>query len=330
MIGLDIGSYSIKAVELQGNDSALTLKGFKIKDRVPQEPLQDTVRKLFEEGQFGSKALAISVSGHLVLTRMLELPEMKDEELKNAIKFEIERFIPFSIEDAVLDYQIILRNQKAKKVTILLAVAKKSFIINYLDMISQLGFTVSAIDVDGLALTNAFLNAYPEKKDVTYDKAFGILHIGDANLNVSVVYQGIPYVLRDIGCSGAELSEVISKSLGISQEEAYKLKCNIPDQRREELFDIMRPTLSRFARDIRLSIGYFENQFSKGVELVYLSGGSSKIVGLSEYLTECLDIPIESWDPFSPIAIGDNISVKSLEEAKRELAVAVGLAIKDD
>lgn len=330
MIGLDIGTYSIKAVELQKKADSFVLINFKVQERLRQEPLPTALKKILEETKLNSKELNISISGHLALVRLIEIPEISDNELKNAVKFEAERFISFNIEDAVLDYQIVARNPGAKKITVLLAAVKKDFVKSYIEMISKAGFTVKAVDVDGIALTNAFLNAYPEKGKETYDKAFGLLNIGDAILNVIVVYKGIPFVLRDISGAGRDLSEAITKSLAIDKEEAYRTKHNPPSDRQEALFDLLKPTFGRFVRDIELSIGYFENQFSKSVETIYLSGGSARLFKLKEFLSESLEIPVGTWDPFASITVDENISAKSLEDVKQELAVAVGLAIRDD
>lgn len=292
MIGLDIGTYSIKAVELKKEGDLFALINFKIQERPQesQEPLSLILKKFFEEGNFTTKEVNISVSGPLVVVRLVELPEMSDGELKNAIRFEAEKFLHFNINEAILDYQVVLKNPQLKKITVLLAAVKNDFVKNYVDSITQLGFIVKGVDVDGIALTNAFLNT----KKGEPDKAFALLNIGDAFLNMSIVYQDIPFVLRDIGIETAS------------------------------------PGLDQLAKEIRLSLGYFENQFAKSVEKIYLSGGSSRLSGLKEFLAEALEIQIELWDPFSTIKMGDNISIKALEETKTELAVAVGLAVRDD
>lgn len=330
MIGLDIGTYSIKVVELQKKADAFSLINFKVRERLRQESLPSALNRVLEEAKLGSKELNISLSGHLALVRLIEIPEISDNELKNAVRFEAERFISFNIEDAILDYQIVARNPGTKKITVLLAAVKKDFVMNYIEMISKAGFTVKAVDIDGIALTNAFLNAYPGKGSETYDKAFGLLNIGDAILNVIVVYKGVPFVLRDISGSGRDLSEAISKSLAIDKEEAYRIKHSPPPDRQEALLDLLKPTFSRFVRDIELSIGYFENQFSKSVETVYLSGGSARLFKLKEFISETLEIPVETWDPLASITVDESIPAKSLEDVKQELAVAVGLAIRDD
>lgn len=329
MIGLDIGTYSIKAVELKKKDSLLSLTGFKITEKLQGEPLPASLKKVLEGANFSSTDLNISLSGNIVSARVIEMPEMSSEDLKNAVKCEVERFIPFSIEGAIIDYQIVAKNPAAKKNTVLFAAAREDFVKNFVDVISQIGFRVKSVDVSAVALTNAFLNARPSgEKDE--ESAFLLLNIGDSTSNVSVIHKGVPLILRDIAIAGREVSEAIVKSLDVDIKEAYQIKHNPPADKKEAVAETIRMVLNKLSKEVRLSIGYFENQYSKGVSSIYLSGGSARLLGLREFLAESLDCKVESWNPFESVAAGENVSVKSLDDAKEELAVAAGLAIKDD
>jgi len=333
MLGLDIGTYSIKAVELQKKDNTFTLVNFKIQERTAyskDEVLSTVLKKFLDEGHFGSKELYIAVSGNLVVVRLVELPEMAGEELKNAIRFEAEKYTPFSIDDAIVDYQVVAKDPQTKKTRVLLAAVRNDVVKNYIDAISRLGFVVKGVDVDGIAIANAFLNSHQLKKQEGGDgEAAALLNIGDAYLNMSVVYQDIPFVIRDISAAGAELAENIAEGLGLDKSAAYQLKQSPPPDKQEGMLEVIRPSLSKLAREIRLSLGYFENQFAKGVDAIYLSGGSSRLFGLKEFLSESLDVKVESWDPFSSVKISEGASNMPPDEVKAVLAVAVGLAIRE-
>jgi type IV pilus assembly protein PilM len=330
VIGLDIGTYSIKALELEKKDGVFTLLDFKIQERESHESLAESLKRFLGEARFISRELNFAVGGHSVLVRIIELPAMRDEELKSALRFEVEKFLPFSIDEATLDYQVVFNNQGTKKATILAAAVKKDFVKGYSDIISQAGFSIKAVDIDGIALSNAFLNAHPQQQTANDDKVYALLHLGDSTLNMSIIYKGVPFVLRDINGAGRDISEVIAKGMGIGKKEAYKIKHDPPQAERDTLLEMIRPTLAKFAREVNLSIGYFENQFSKGIETVYLSGGSSRLFGIKESLAESLDVQIEFWDSFDSIASGKDVSVKSLENSKQDLPIALGLAIRDD
>jgi type IV pilus assembly protein PilM len=255
---------------------------------------------------------------------------MEAEDLKNAARYEIERFSPFGIDAAVTDYQVLLKDPAAKKNMVLLAAAKADVVKNYINIISQAGFTVKAVDVNAAALTNAFLNAYPSRGNDPAQEAFILLNIGETASNMSIVHTAVPLVLRDIGIAGKEISEAISKSLDVDLREAYRLKHDPPGDKKEQIAEAARPVLSKLFKEIRLSIGYFENQFSKGISTIYLSGGSARFFGLSEFLNQSLEIQVELWNPFNSATTGAAVSVKALDAAKEELAIAFGLAIRDD
>lgn len=331
MIGLDIGTYMIKAVELQKKDG-LTLSAFKVQERFSEEkePLSAALKKFLKEANFSGKDINISVSGHQVVVRFVDLPRMSEEELKNAIRFEAEKYIPFSVDEAILDYQVVVNNPQSKNMSVLFGAVKNDFVKHYIDAVMQSGFTVKSVDVDGIALSNAFLNFDALNKDANKDKAVALLNIGDTFLNMSITWQGTPYVVRDITGAGSDLAEDIAKRLGVTKQEAYEIKRNPPSDKKEVLSDAIRSTLTKLVKETSLSFGYFENQFAKDVEKVYISGGSAGLFGLKEFLSESFDIQIEEWDSLSQMKIGANISSDSLNDIRQSLAVSVGLAIRDD
>ncbi|MBI4335270.1 MAG: type IV pilus assembly protein PilM [Candidatus Omnitrophica bacterium] len=329
MTGLDIGTYAFKAVDVQKKADCLTLIDFRIQKRRSDEPLGDSLKRFLESGRSGSKDVVISASGNFVLARAVAMPQMDESELESAARFEIEKVLPFSMEDAVLDYQVVSTIPGVKKTMVLIAAAKKAYIQNYADIINGAGFNVKAVDIDGIALTNAFLRASgrAEGKD---EGAFALLNIGDSLSNIAIIHNGVPIVLRDINIAGGEFSEAIAKGCGVEKEEAYRLKHNPPSGKIEEISDVLRPALNKLFKEIRISIGYFENQTSKNITTIYLSGGSARLVGLREFFEDVLEIRVESWDPFGSIALGEGLSPSSLAGARDELAVCLGLALRDD
>lgn len=327
MIGLDIGTYSIKAIELQKKGNSFTLANFKVQDRPPEEPLAAVLSRFFGDVKFGSKRVNISVAGPLVLSRLIEMPQMSDEELKSAIRFEAEKSIPFSIDETTLDYQVISSDASARKVKLLFAAAKNDLVKISIDALMQCGFTVNSVDIDGIAITNAFLSGKPP---ADAQKCAALLNIGDSFSNFSVAYQGTPCILRDISIAGKDFTEEIGKNLSVSAAEALSIKHKFPDEKKDILFEVIRPVLEKLVNDTRLSLGYFEDNFQKGAaDAVYLSGGSCRLFGLKEFFSETLSMKVDFWDPLSSFNIGQNIPAEALEGARHALAVAAGLAIRE-
>ncbi|MCX5715361.1 MAG: pilus assembly protein PilM [Candidatus Omnitrophica bacterium] len=296
MVGLDIGVGSIKAVELQKKEGILSLTGLALKNRsgADDASLTQDLKQILTQPKFSSGEINISVCGPLVAVRPVELPDMTDKEIRDAVKFEAEKFIPFKIEEGILDYQVLNRDTQSKRSLVLLAAAKKDFVQGRLDAISKAGLIVKCVDADGIALTNAFMSAYPQREKESSDLAFALLHAGDGFFNLSIVHKKYPLVLRDI-------------------------------PQVKDASDMDKP-----AKELKLSLGYFENQFGKEVETLYLSGELSKFPGLKEFLSEEAEVHIELWDPFAAVKIGEGIDLKELEANRPRLTVAFGLAVRND
>jgi type IV pilus assembly protein PilM len=131
-VGLDIGSSSVKMVEIasSGEDSSLVCLGMKKAPGSVRQPLIEAIKSLSSEIRITAKDAAISISGPSVIVRFVSMPKMKDDELKGAIRFEAEKYIPFPINDCIVDHQILRRNDKEGKLEILLVAAKKDFVMN--------------------------------------------------------------------------------------------------------------------------------------------------------------------------------------------------------
>lgn len=340
MIGIDIGSYAVKAVEIVKTDDTLSLIDFRIKERRSNEAVTEALKELVVTKGFSSKEAYISVSGPIVLVRLVEMPQMRNEELKSAVRLEAEKDIPFNIDDAVLDYRLIeaavqgrssaqrTDGRQLKNTRVLFAAGKKDFIKSYIEKVQHFGFSVKGVDIDGVALSNAFLNTNLSKTDKGPERTLALLNIGNVFTNLSILSEGIPFVVRDITGAGKDVTDELIKGMGVSREEACQIKHDPPADKQEAIFNNIRPVLDKLLRETRLSLGYFENQFGRNVEALYMSGGSSHLVGLKEFLSETLEIPVTLWDPFDAMKVSDHIAMESLNRARQALAVAVGLAIR--
>jgi len=336
MLGLDIGTYSIKAVRLKKEGDSYQVLAVSRYERPQKEPLQASLKNFFEKARLDQHTLinipsspqevAVGVSGNAVVARLVEMPAMSDEELKNAMRFEAEKNTPFPMEGAVLDYQIVTRDAGTKKTRVLFAAAKRESATLYIEQLKELGCIVKCIDVDSIAVTNAFAAAVAPKNG----GGCALINIGDAFTNMSIVSEGVAFLLRDIGISGKDLAEDIAKGMGVSRDEAYQLKHSFPADKQAALLDAVRPTMDKLAREARLSVGYFENQFAKGVEVIYISGGSARLFGLKDFLSKALNVSVEAWNPLSCAKAPSAALPAAADESGVDLAVAVGLALRDD
>lgn len=328
-IGLDIGSFNIKVVELKAGPQTKEVVNFGL-ERLGREPEAEAVEKvlkqLLERTNVSSKRVNVSVSGPEVITRFISMPRMKPEELQGAIGFEAEKHIPFKLDEVNLDYHILEEKATDNKMHILLVAAKKDFIERRLVLIEQAGLEVQSIDVDSLALTNSFQQAQGGQATES-EKVVGLLNIGHRLTSVAIIMNGTLSFVRDLQIGGEQMTGQIASALSLGLDQALELKAD-PQDKAEVVVQSVRPTLEKLAEEVSLSFDYFENQFGKGVQEAYLSGGSATMQGLKQHLSDSLGLGVESWDPMKNLSIDPSLSRDKLRGLSNSLAVSVGLALR--
>lgn len=330
-VGLDVGSFSIKAVELKRVSSELELVNFAVTPKVtPHESdisrkkLSELIKRTFSETNFDTRVVNTSVSGQAVIVRYIQLPQMNEEDLRSAIKFEAEKYIPFKIDEVILDCQILEENIGDNKMRVLLVSAKREFIDNHIKLLSDAGLEVQLIDVDSLALINAFqANLSSSSTGMTC----ALLNIGARQTNINIIKNGNPCFSRDVMSAGDDLTKAIKDGMNIDFSQAERLKCE-PKRKKEELFKFIQPILDNLATEVRLSFDYYESQFEKGIDKLYLSGGSCSLSGLDKFLADSLGVDVGVWNPVTALRINPEIDRDKLSSLRSQLPIAIGLAIR--
>jgi len=325
--GLDIGSTAVRVVELADSSVKPTLKAWGLKklDGTTKDMVAGAVKALVEEAKAISKEFVISVSGPSTIVRFITMPRMKDEELKGAVRFEAEKFIPFNINECIVDFQVLKKDERENKFEILLVAAKKAFIEDRIKVVERAGFSVSIVDVDSFALVNAFTKSLPS---LDQEKTFAVVNIGSAVSNLSIVRGGLIRLVRDMAIGGNELHTAVSKSanIDIGSDEAIK---GLGPEKTQLVIDCMRPVFTNLSDEMRLSLSYYENQYGRAVDEVYLSGGDCMLPGIEELFKETTGLKPVLWNPFQGIEPGGLFINKDLfEKTKGAFAVAIGLALR--
>jgi len=322
--GLDIGSFSVKYAELAFiKEGEYTLRKFGVRRLMEsgEGNLQEELHSIADE--MPEKNVNISVSGPSVVVRYITLPKMKQEELASSMQFEAEKYIPFNINEIIMDHQI-LDPDAAGKMRVLLVAAKKDFVDSRIKLLKNAGMEIDVIDIDSFALINAFCLNNPAEDP---NKIRGLVNIGERLTSVDVIRGNISYFSRNFLIGGRELNRAIAGKLDIDNFAAQDLKHH-PGERLAEINQICTPVLTSMADEIRLSLNYYENQFGSGVEAIYLSGGASNQAGLVGFFTENLGIECKQWDPTEKLTVDPSIPKEELEGLKHELPIAIGLALR--
>ena len=326
-VGLDIGSSSVKMVEVASSGESLSLVclGMKKASTAVREPLIEAIKSLSSEIKVTAKEAAISVSGPSVIVRFVSMPKMKDDELKGAIRFEAEKYIPFPINDCIVDHQILRTNDKEGKLEILLVAAKKDFVMNKVSIAEESGFSVSAVDVDTFAVANAFTKSIPQ---ASAGKTAALLNIGSNFTNMGILRDGALCFARDIAIGGDAYNQAIAKALAVDIKTVEDVKLS-PKERLQDIITCTKGVTSNLLDETRLSLSYYENQSGRGVDEICISGGSSVMPGLEALFQEAFESKPDLWDPLNSLnKSSGSFDTALVEKMRSSFAVAVGLALR--
>ncbi|MEK7449033.1 MAG: type IV pilus assembly protein PilM [Planctomycetota bacterium] len=339
VVGLDIGSKSVKAVELTPVGSGYVVTGYASRELAgPDESaLKETLKEMFSGNHFKTKKVVTSVSGRSVIVRYIAMPEMANDELKNAIKYEASKYIPFEVEEVVIDCQRLEAGQKsaekdkapAKEMRVLLVAAKRAMIDKHVGLLEDSGLWPLVIDVDSFALGNALeLHRTLSSEPIPADKTIALIDIGASKTNINIIQDNISYFTREIYIAGNDFTDAITKKLGCEPIEAEKIK-RAPENRSDEVKEVVSSMLEDLCHEIHLSLDYFENQFDKSVDYLYLSGGGALLIGLDEVFEKTFDKRPVRWNPFEHLNIDTTqVNQDDIRKQFSQLTIAVGLAAR--
>ncbi len=335
LVGLDIGSSSVKAVELRKRGSEYELVNLALEPLRPDtvvdgaimdaESVSTAIEKIFSEHDIKTDRVATSVSGHSVIVKRLTVAADSDEEVANAIDYEAQQYIPFDMADVYKDYQVLGPAPTGGRDVMLVAV-KREKILHHTNVLNRAGKTATVVDIDAFAVQNAFEANY----DPPPDLMAALLNIGASIMNINIVRGGAPLFTRDVSVGGNQYTDTLQKELDLSFEEAEKLKQgeqvgNIaPDAKAPHLRSVSEILLL----EIQKTFDFFRQTTStEHLQHIYVAGGTAKIEGLVDLLKEEFNVPVEVMNPFRKV-IPSGIERNYLEQVSPRMSVAVGLALR--
>ena len=339
-IGIDIGSNSIKVIQLTESEGRYTLNKFGLDVLAPEIIVDgtvmdsvrcvETIQKLINDQDISTKDVVISVSGHSVIVKRVTLPQMSEDELAESIKWEAEQYIPFDINEVNMDFQILRTFMGAdgkQQMNVLLAAVKKDKLSDYTSLIIEAGLTPVIVDIDAFAIENMYNINYEMKEN----EIIALVNIGAGITNINILQGGVFAFTRDISIGGNRYTDSIQKDLGLSFEDAERIKKGEAVEGVEtlEVDSIIENVSTEITSEITRSFGYFKaTMLSEKIDKVFLSGGSSKIRNLDSFLQERLELPVEYINPFKMIDIPPQFDEGYIKRIAPFAAVAVGLGVR--
>ena len=338
LLGLDIGTSSIKIAELDISGGNATLQNFgylptPLNSMAPEEikdvyALGSAISSLIAEIRSKRKSVCVGLSGTSVIIRKITMPAMEEKMLKEQIRFEAEQYIPFDINNISLTYVILKSSSQSSTMDVLLVAAQNEIIVQYLSLVENANLKSSIIDVTGFALANVFEHNYGRLKE----QNVGIFNFGSSVTNFVVISRGEVVFCRDILVGGSNYTNEISKNLGVSLNEAESLKISASTKKEipEEVNSHIQMTTDSVIEEIKNSLDLL-NVSTNGLNLdkFYYTGGASSTFGLIDSLSKSTGAPFEILNPFKKIqANTKKFSLAFLKQISQFSAVSLGLGLR--
>jgi type IV pilus assembly protein PilM len=330
IVGLDIGSCTIKAVELTQDKYDYVITGYAQIDVPNEQARHDAIADLFKAGKFRTKRVATAVSGKSVIFRYINMVDIAEDKLISAVRFEADKYIPFDVNEVELDAQKLMSSTNAEgkeEMKVLLVAAKRSVVEDQAMQLIELGLQPISVAVDSFALGNAY-----ELSDVVSpgaqdsERTVALIDIGASKSCINIVRKNVTCFAREVPMGGHDLTAAITRRFGIDPPQAEVLK-RAPGEQQAELHEAVSQVLDDLGNEINLSFDFFENQFDGEVQDVFLSGGAVLLPFLEENLEKIFEKRTRVWNPIEGLKVrSDNVDIEALNQCAPQLAVAVGLA----
>ncbi|MGE3276107.1 MAG: type IV pilus assembly protein PilM [Vicinamibacterales bacterium] len=340
LVGLDIGSSAVKAVELRPAGAGHKVVAIGV-EPVPGDSIvdgaimdaaavADAIRRLFAPRTFKGKEVAASLSGNAVIVKKIALPIMTAQELDESIYWEAEQYIPFDIQDVNLDYEILdpgTGPEGQGSMDVLLVAAKKDKIADYTNVITQAGRRAVIVDVDAFALQNAYEANYGFDPGAVVV----LLNAGASAINVNILAGAQSVFTRDVSLGGHAFTEAIQRELGLPFESAERLKRGevVDGVSYEEARPVLKAMTDNVLLEVEKTFDFFKATAANDhIDRIVLSGGASRVEGFLEALGERFGTVVERFDPFRQVTFDERRLGMTADEAAPVAAVAVGLALR--
>lgn len=333
-LGIDIGSTSIKLVELlpDGKDrwKLMTAASMpSIAGGVQANPnnltgFAQAIVKMKKEAGVKSSRVIAALPEEQVSSHIVELPLMSDEEVKQALHWQVEQYIPIPADRAVWSYQVIRRDQNAGGMEVLLVAVAKNLVNSYISILEQAGLEVVALETELMATARA-------EVPVEFPLSL-IVDIGSKSTDVGVVQKGQLVFARTIPTAGEAFTRAIQSALGLdaTQAEQYKSTYGFDTVKLGgKLAEAMKPVLNVIASEIKKTADFYTSKHSgESVQVVTLSGGVSVLPEMVGVLSGMVGIEVSIGNPFGRIQMDRN-QAQALSGSGPIYGVAIGLAMRD-
>ncbi|TSC53255.1 MAG: Uncharacterized protein LiPW16_450 [Microgenomates group bacterium LiPW_16] len=335
-LGLDIGSHTLKLVQLEKRDKGYWLmsagtaptppRGLASDAQPDLEAVSVAIKKLVLDSKAGIRQVNASLPESQIFTRVIEMPPLTEQEAASAIKWEAEQYVPMPLAEVKMDFAILSTPKKGEegKMEVLLVAAPLTLIGKYRKILEMAGLEPSSLEPEIIAISRSLVG---QSQPPTL-----IINLGAATTDISIVRNGILIFTRSIPSGGEALARAVAKEMGfeLSQAEEYKRTYGLEEDKLEgKILSAIKPIFDTVIEEIKRSLIFYQGKYpEEPIKIVSLCGGTSKLPGLVVYLAQNLGIETQIGNPWASVGRDQKLFPK-IEEEGPVFAVAVGLAMKE-
>lgn len=336
MVGLDIGTKTIKIVELEKDGSSFSLSasgivGFlgnpveRIVDDKEMATFAQIIKKLHTETGATGHDVALSIPEQGAFTRTVSFPLLTDAEISSAVKWELEQYIPIPAAEAISQHIILERNEKSSppSVLVLLVAAPRVLVEKYTRLVQMAGLNPIAVETELIALTRVLSPP---------DKTVLLMDLGANSTDIAIAHNSLLCFSRSIPLAGEAFTRAVSQVLGVNatQAEEYKKTYGfVSTQLEGKVKGALDPVLRLIVDEVKKAISFYQSeQKGEAPTAIQVSGGTSGMPQIITGLTELLGIEVSIANPFAKVKI-DPVTAKKLAPYAPLYSVATGLAMRE-
>ncbi|GBC63268.1 pilus assembly protein PilM [Desulfonema ishimotonii] len=337
IIGLDIGSRTIKVAEVEERKKGYHLKKFDMIDIAPgliedgvirnPEEVATAIRELIRSSKIKEINVATSIGGYSIIVKTINVQTMEEEQLQETIQFEAEQYIPFDINDVNLDFQILGENESnPNQMSVLLVAAKKDMVEGYVNLLQMAGLNPCIIDVDAFALQNIYeLNYDTEGENVA------LIEIGANKTTLNILKGNFSVFMRDVSSGCQQINTKLASVAECSAEEAEGMYHSEDADKisTKEVAEAVSSVVNDWCTEIRRALDFFYSTYPDDrIRKIILSGGGANIKKFRQILAIETSAEVEVIRPFENFSIDGGTDASYLERIAPQAAICTGLAIR--
>jgi type IV pilus assembly protein PilM len=340
VLGLDISTAAVKLLELSKVGTRYRVESYAVAP-MPQEAFVDknianidiiaeAVKVAVKQSGTKLREACVAVTGSAVMSKVIMIPaSMGDGEIEEQVLDEASQYVPYSLDEVNLDFEVQRVNEaNPQMLDVLLVASRKENVNDRVEALTKAGLKTKIVDVEAFAIENAFALLTDQLEGATEGKTYAVADVGATMATLSIVHDGHTVYTREQGFGGKQLTEEIQRRYGFSYEEAglAKKRGGLPES---YIIDVLEPFKKAMVQQISRSMQFFiSSSANRSVDGIVLAGGCASIPGIDNLVEQTLGINAYIANPFISMALSNRVKPQTLSADAPALMLACGLALR--